>query len=739
MRVRRLIAALLACALCGLAAVFAHVRLIHPTNGTPLYWSDPQNIGIVISSTGSADIDDTSEETALRNAIDAWNDAGGSTARLVEDSSPTSQARTDWDSSTIHLMLFDENNVSGYFPGGSSTVAITPVWFYSSGLIDDADVLFNGKNFNFTTRAEGGRFDVQDVATHELGHLIGFDHSGWAGSTMYPYVDSTVILHRSLSSDDVHAMRAAYPDGSYSSIRGNVRRAGDDSIVVGAHVVVRGSDGRPVAAALTNASGVFTVDGLAADTYTLYATPLDYPVSSANLGSGWTIETDFESTVGSTVVVGAAETKSTGKLSVGANVSLSLGRNSDRYPLRCTAGTGTSLTVHGAGLSAGSTLTASDPNLGISSVTWFGTQVGFTLTVPSQATPGHSDLTVTNAGGDVSILTAALEITPPDPGVLLVSPNQGDVGGGSAVTLTGTDFNSGARVVVGGEIYEDGAPGGCTVVSSTTITFTTRASVAGTSDVVVIDPSGVEGRKVSAFQFYAVPVLNTVFPAVGDAAGGTRLFLMGENFNADTVVRIDGVQQSSTFINNPQKLRVTTTGGTAGGPYTLQVENSGGGQAVGQFAYVSQADPIVSDVTPAAGTAAGGDVITILGTGFTADSTVTFGADLETGLGGAVASSVSFLSSSELEATTPASSAGVTTVMVGDQNSGQADVLSGAFEFEAEPGGGGGGGGCYTVPVDGPPGPREPLTVLAWLILMALGARYSHRHVPRPMRVGAGR
>ncbi|MEZ6020564.1 MAG: matrixin family metalloprotease [Planctomycetota bacterium] len=76
-------------------------------------------------------------------------------------------------------MTFDEINSSGYFPTGSGIVAITPLEFYTTGRIIDADVLFNGKDFHFTTKQETNRFDIQDVAAHELGHLLGLDHSGW--------------------------------------------------------------------------------------------------------------------------------------------------------------------------------------------------------------------------------------------------------------------------------------------------------------------------------------------------------------------------------------------------------------------------------------------------------------------------------------------------------------------------------------------------------------------------------
>lgn len=714
------------------AAGLAHVRLLNPGNGNPLFWGTPQSVGIVISQTGSDDIADRSEDTALRNAIDAWNDSPGQTARLVEDTTPSERARTDWDQSSIHMIVFDEDNSSGYFPLGSSTVAITPIWFYSNGLIDDADVLFNGRSFTFTTSGQPGGFDVQDVATHELGHLLGLDHSGWAGATMYPYVDTTVILHRSLATDDVHGLRSIYPGGSFATISGTVRRSSDESVVAGAHVVARDSGGRTAGAALSATDGTFRLEGLDAGTYEVYANPLDHPVSAANLGFGWTIETDFESTVHGTVAVGTGESASTGDLHVGEDVALGLGRNSDHYPLRCELGKVNSLMVRGTGLVAGSTLTASDPDLTVTPFNWFGSQVSFSVEVPESEPVGHVDLTIVDPSGATSILVAGLEITPPDPEVTAVSPNQADIAGGTPVTLLGTGFRPGARVVFGGVIYEDGEPGGCTVEGPGSITLTTAPSSAGIFDVVVIDASGVEGRKEDAFQFLAVPRLDAVFPVAGDASGGTVVTLTGANFGDGVVVRIGGVAQEEVQVFSGSKLLVTTAGGVVGGPYVLEVENPGGAVASSQFSYSGSPDPVLASVSPQSGSVAGGDVVTIHGENFGAGALVWFGADPETGLGGSAAAAVEVKSESVIEVTTPSSTGGTVSVVVLDAETGQADVLDEAFTFT----GGGGGGGCSAVPVSGPPDPRDVARTLLWFLAVIIGLRL-HRRLPVPQRARA--
>jgi hypothetical protein len=716
-------------ALFAAALVRAHVRLVHPTTKAPLYWSSPSSVGIVVGEAGSDDLPDGSHTTALRNAIDEWNSIEGTTLRLVEDASEEARARTDWSSHSIHLVLFDEDNDSGYFPPGSSTVAITPVWFYSNGRIADADVLFNGGGFRFTTSGEPGRYDVQDVAVHELGHLLGLDHTGWAGGSMFPYVDTTVILHRSLSLDERTAARLIYPTAGVTSVSGRVLRATGGATVAGAHVVLRGVDGRTAAAALTAEDGTFRVGGMDPGTYTLLVTPLDFPVSSANLGSGWVVESDFEATLHGLVVAADGLDTAAGDVLVGDDVLLSLGRSSDDYPLRVEAGRTTSVAIRGAGLTAGSTLSCSDPTVGVAVTGWFTSQVNAQITVPAGAAPGHCDLTVVNAAGDRSILVAGLEVTPPDPAVVLVTPSQGDFGGGTPLTIAGSDFRAGARVVIGGEVYVDGAPGGCTVVNQGTITLTTRESVIGTSDVVVIDPSGVEGRLGNAFQFLAVPEIEASFPPAGSAAGGTELRITGANFDAGSTVRINGVVQGSVFPVSDQLLVVITEPGLVGGPYTVEVRNPGGAAATTQFSYAAQADPDLVAVAPGQASSGGGETLTLTGADFGADLEVRFGVDPSTGTGGRVAAALTRVDAGTLEVVTPSLAAGLTSVLVRDLTTGQADLLTNSLSVQAPPSGGGGGGGCSTVPVQGPPDPRDLLGFGLLAAVLALGARRSHRGV----------
>ncbi len=709
-------------------ALSAHVRLINSGNGRPLYWSNPANIGITISSQGSDNLPDQSDLWAMRGSIASWNRATGTSAQLVEDTAAASQARTDWAADDLHLMMFDETNSSGYLPPGSGIVAVTPVWFVSGGRIIDADVLFNGRTFSFTTSGQSGSFDVEDVATHELGHLLGLDHSGCVGASLYPYVSPGMTLHRSISSDDEHGLRDAYPSGSRASISGTVRRASGNSPLAGAYVVVRSSAGRTVASALTASTGTFQINGLASDTYVLYATPLDFPVSSANLTAGRTVQVDFQSTVHGAVAVLQGQQVAVGDVVVDADTSFSLGRNFDPLPLQAVIDRTRVLSLHGVDLWPGSTLEAGDPAVQVGVLSWQGNQVLFDVSVPSGAAAGHVDLIATSPFGERSILCGALELVPVAPSITAVTPAEANIGGGELLTITGRHFSPGLRLVLGDRVYTDGVVGGCSVIDSNTVQLTCAPTAGGTYDVVAIDVTGVEGRLASGFQFVAQPSIQSLFPPAGAAAGGTLVTIVGNGFVSGSSVSIDGISQSDATVVDTSRLHFTTEPGVLGGPFLVEILNPGGAIATAAFSYVAQADPNLTAVDPAESGTQGAVPVTLHGSGFNPTSVVTFGADPNDGTGGSICSSVNFIDAQTLEVIVPAHASGVVSILVSDPSSGQATVLPAAFTYRSS----GGGGGCAAVRGIEPPRARTLLEGTWWMLAALVGAHVLTRSRVQP-------
>lgn len=133
----------------------------------------------------------------------------------------------------------------------------------------------------------GGSYNIQQAITHEIGHLLGLDHSGVLSAVMYPYVsrgnDEVVI-----DSDDRVGIAGIYPSSKPTEggvLRGRV--SGDGGGIFAAQVVALNEKGEPVATALTNESGEFTLEGVPDGTYRIYAEPLDGPVDTKNLSPYW--------------------------------------------------------------------------------------------------------------------------------------------------------------------------------------------------------------------------------------------------------------------------------------------------------------------------------------------------------------------------------------------------------------------------------------------------------------------
>ena len=129
-----------------------------------------------------------------------------------------------------------------------------------------------------------------------------------------------------------------------------------------------------------------------------------------------------------------------------------------------------------------------------------------------------------NPGRALRLLGAALAVTAaaacssstPGPGpaptaitITAVSPATGSTFGGTAFTVTGTGFTSGATVLVGGTAATD-----VVVASPTSITAKTPAHVAGAGDVKV-SVGAVNGSLASAFTFVTPSVGPNTAPTVG--------------------------------------------------------------------------------------------------------------------------------------------------------------------------------------------------------------------------------
>ena len=144
------------------------------------------------------------------------------------------------------------------------------------------------------------------------------------------------------------------------------------------------------------------------------------------------------------------------------------------------------------------------------------------------------------------------------PFVSNVSPSSGPVAGGTAVTITGTDFAAGATVKFGAT-----AATNVVVVSSTTITATTPAGSAG-AVTVTVTVSGQSGSLTNGFTYVVPPTVSSVSPSSGSTAGGTAVTITGTNFVAGATVTFGSAAATNVVVVSSTTITATTPAGSAG-------------------------------------------------------------------------------------------------------------------------------------------------------------------------------
>jgi formylglycine-generating enzyme required for sulfatase activity len=311
-------------------------------------------------------------------------------------------------------------------------------------------------------------------------------------------------------------------------------------------------------------------------------------------------------------------------------------------------------------VAGGTTITITGTNLtGTTSVTVGGVAaIGVTVVSATKVTavtpPGSAgtrDVSITTPWGTATRANAYTYFPPPT--ISGITPNSGSTLGGTAVTITGTNFTGATSVKVGTKVAT-----GVTVVSPTTITAVTPANTAGAKSVSVTTPGGtVSLASAFTYIFYPAPTITSVTPNAGPVAGGTTITLVGTNLSTTTGVKVGSVPATSVTVVNTSTVTAVTPAGLAG-PKDVSITTLGG-TATRAGGYTYYAIPTITSVSPNAGPLAGGTQITITGTNFyngSTNATVT--------VGGVAATSVTMVNATTVMAVVPTGAQGPQTVSV---------------------------------------------------------------------------
>jgi hypothetical protein len=223
---------------------------------------------------------------ALNAAFGTWEAVP--TATIAFQYGGLTRARPADDNDGLSVVGFESH------PEMDRTLAATGFTIdLTNGAIVESDIFFNTA-FDWSTSGAPNAFDLQSVATHEVGHFLGLGHSALgeteliasggrrvvaAGAVMFPIAFGRgITADRALMPDDVAGVSSTYPAGDFEpgtgTIVGRVRLGGRG--VFAAHVTAFNfRTGDLVGGFSLNREGEFAIRGLAPGLYALRAEPID--------------------------------------------------------------------------------------------------------------------------------------------------------------------------------------------------------------------------------------------------------------------------------------------------------------------------------------------------------------------------------------------------------------------------------------------------------------------------------
>lgn len=138
-------------------------------------------------------------QTAVQKAFDAWQNVSTSSIGFSYGGSTSNTWAND--GQNVHYWAESGDPAHGGILGSPQTLAITCITINASKEIQDIDIVYDGRDRIW--KVDGNDYDIEAVAAHENGHLIGLHHTEVTTSpfpTMYE--DYQGVYFRTLENDD---------------------------------------------------------------------------------------------------------------------------------------------------------------------------------------------------------------------------------------------------------------------------------------------------------------------------------------------------------------------------------------------------------------------------------------------------------------------------------------------------------------------------------------------------------
>lgn len=234
---------------------------------------------------------------AARRALARWS--SNANVNFVVTWSDTTSVSPSSGGDGISLITVADTLDNESFNADSTTGRTRIFYDPETGSIAEADVSINprpvsqeGADLQFSTDGTPGTYDLEATFTHEIGHLLGLDHSVVLASTMQSRqafngtYGLPAFTERTLSEDDRQRVRTLY--GSKLRL-GKIEGRLIDNQPVGTSEPVQAfnvwaeniATGRVVASTTTSTDGTYRLEGLVGGQYRVLAAPRGEDLANA--------------------------------------------------------------------------------------------------------------------------------------------------------------------------------------------------------------------------------------------------------------------------------------------------------------------------------------------------------------------------------------------------------------------------------------------------------------------------
>lgn len=221
-------------------------------------------------------------EGAVRRSLETWEQVTDIKFEITTtDKQTISPAGNYGDGVSLITIAQTPENLLLFGSETDEIAAQTRTFYNRQGFISEADIVLNPYQ-QFSTDGTIGTYDLEATLTHEIGHLLGLDHSSVLGATMQARQGKNGVYNlsafaaRTLAEDDVTGIHALYgaknaEENCCGTVVGKIIQP-KGKVLKKTQVWAEEADtGRVVSSVSTNTEGNFRFEGLKAGSYRFYS------------------------------------------------------------------------------------------------------------------------------------------------------------------------------------------------------------------------------------------------------------------------------------------------------------------------------------------------------------------------------------------------------------------------------------------------------------------------------------